>query len=504
MIRPLINNKKSYRADDKNGKYNGNKFQFWWVKPNKKELLTAIKIICLFIFIIIFSKLYLFKFKHINNELSVPSKGEYTDKRYPISIENNLMNNNQEDYPIQDDEPGMPDMKKAASIKLDPDQEEELEAHNNDLLEESIKDVLDASSGKKKVKINSFSMPIKELGGLLFSDAAEYMSSPNITIPDTFVNKNYRGYWYLQKMHDDYFTKHMHKLHIPHLDQPISRKQFHDIFRLTSTPVVMKFEHLRHLGVTTKGWELSELRAKFPYEPDPNRKQPQYKVNAGLKSDEQLDLGPALYELEKDSKLKRGSKGSVSTRNFPRNLMIKPHYLSLLDAVAPPFLPKQRFQVPTLWMGTTTADTRLHSDCCDNFVSMIAGTKRWFIAPPSEARLLKPLCTGKHQSLCWANALKYPTRDASHNTREKEIKSKLQYYVLDLKPGEMLYLPAGWWHQIENLTPNVMFNQWTRGCSNSGLALNTDPFRKDRPDFHFCPKVFKQTSDWLTMGDASN
>ena len=76
--------------------------------------------------------------------------------------------------------------------------------------------------------------------------------------------------------------------------------------------------------------------------------------------------------------------------------MLKSKYLSMLEISRPPFVPRRRFQPPTLWMGTSTADTKLHSDCCDNFVMMIAGKKRWIIAPPFDARHLRPIrCDGK-------------------------------------------------------------------------------------------------------------
>ena len=94
-------------------------------------------------------------------------------------------------------------------------------------------------------------------------------------------------------------------------------------------------------------------------------------------------------------------------------------------------------------MGTSTADTRLHHDCCDNFVVMAVGTKRWFIAPPSDSQILKPIrCDGVHQSLCWAS-VKYPNKYDSLKQADKDKLDNLHSITLDLKAGEMLYLPAG-------------------------------------------------------------
>ena len=35
--------------------------------------------------------------------------------------------------------------------------------------------------------------------------------------------------------------------------------------------------------------------------------------------------------------------------------------------------------------------------------------------------------------------------------------------VVDIAPGEILYMPAGWFHHVENADPTIMVNFWTRG-----------------------------------------
>mmetsp|Transcript_33038 Transcript_33038/g.52997 ORF Transcript_33038/g.52997 Transcript_33038/m.52997 type:complete len:108 (-) Transcript_33038:709-1032(-) len=72
--------------------------------------------------------------------------------------------------------------------------------------------------------------------------------------------------------------------------------------------------------------------------------------------------------------------------------------------------------------------------------------------------------------------------------RDAEMKNKLNAVGIELKAGEMLYLPAGWWHHIENLGPTVMVNFWTLGCENIHVALDNDPNRSIRSDFNNCSK----------------
>lgn len=156
---------------------------------------------------------------------------------------------------------------------------------------------------------------------------------------------NYNKMWYLQEMHDHFFYENDHRRYIPHLAQPITKLQFHETFRQTSVPVIIPFDMLRNHGVVTKGWTLQELRQRFPYTPPANGKLPlAYNHKSGVKDG--LDLGPALYALEQDVEL---AKGGGSQRNFPRNLMIKSKYLQMLEVSRPPFIPRRRFQPPTLW-----------------------------------------------------------------------------------------------------------------------------------------------------------
>lgn len=191
---------------------------------------------------------------------------------------------------------------------------------------------------------------VEELGGLLFLDGLSYEQAPFIKVPPPIGSTKaaYKGTWSLLKEHEDYFrTERPHRLHIPHLAQPISRQEFHETFRLTSTPVIIPFEYMRHLGVRTRAWTLDELLKKFPFTPSATttlEKLAIYSPKSGFKDG--LDLGPALYALAQDSKLLK--KGGFA-RNFPRNLMIKSKYLPMLEVSRPPFLDKSRFQAPTLW-----------------------------------------------------------------------------------------------------------------------------------------------------------
>ena len=112
----------------------------------------------------------------------------------------------------------------------------------------------------------------------------------------------------------------------------------------------------------------------------------------------------------------------------------------------------------SLRIGNAGTFTQGHFDSKDNFAYQIIGRKRWKIYPPSDYDKL--YFTKAEGKLEWSAAL--------------NIKSKpdLDKYPLlaDTKPleftlseGEVLYLPRGWTHVVENLTPAVMINVWRKG-----------------------------------------
>lgn len=88
----------------------------------------------------------------------------------------------------------------------------------------------------------------------------------------------------------------------------------------------------------------------------------------------------------------------------------------------------------------------------------LIGQKRWTIFPPRD---YKHLYYHKEKgSLEWSAVLaqvgqpdleKYPMFQKTHPVS----------FVMN--PGEVLYLPRGWTHFVENVTPSLMLNTWRRG-----------------------------------------
>jgi hypothetical protein len=307
-----------------------------------------------------------------------------------------------------------------------------------------------------------------QLHGIRYVDQAEYDRAGYIKVLPTKIMR--QPLWWAVKAYEKYYSSYPVKWYVPRLDPKVKLTPdlFWEHYRRHGIPVIINTESIRHLGFRTRKWTFDELRAKFPYnETKAVTIVSDYRANGIRREEEEIDLGPGLAAIVRDEKL---AKQGV-LRNYPRNLHVKPEALTRLEVDYPPLLQNMQsssWQMPTLWLGTSSADTPWHHDCCDNFVLMLAGIKRFTLAPPTDWRSLSPSCVGPNKSLCWAKVS--DPNSPSLSKKSQEIMSKVHKIIVDLQPGEILYMPAGWFHHVHNNGPTVMVNFWTRSKEQCGLV----------------------------------
>lgn len=111
-----------------------------------------------------------------------------------------------------------------------------------------------------------------------------------------------------------------------------------------------------------------------------------------------------------------------------------------------------------LWLGHAS-NVSCHYDAFDNIACVVAGRRRFTLyAPELTASLyIGPIdntMAGQPVSL----AASQP-QDAAKYPRFAAVKDKA--LVAELLPGDALYLPKLWWHQVEGLEPfNGLVNYW--------------------------------------------
>ena len=120
---------------------------------------------------------------------------------------------------------------------------------------------------------------------------------------------------------------------------------------------------------------------------------------------------------------------------------------------------------PRFWLGPAGTVTPLHCDYDDNIFAQIWGSKRIFLSPPHHDEFLYPR---------EANAILYGSpfdpEAPDYNTFPQARQATMIECIVN--PGDMLYVPAGWYHQVRALTFSLSSNRWARAMP---IALNGDP-----------------------------
>jgi hypothetical protein len=120
---------------------------------------------------------------------------------------------------------------------------------------------------------------------------------------------------------------------------------------------------------------------------------------------------------------------------------------------------------PRFWLGPAGTVTPLHCDYDDNIFAQIWGTKRIFLAPPHHHEFLYPK---------EANAILFgsPFDPEAPDFDKFPLARQAATIECIVNPGDMLYVPAGWYHQVRALTFSLSSNRWARAMP---FALNGDP-----------------------------
>jgi len=137
-----------------------------------------------------------------------------------------------------------------------------------------------------------------------------------------------------------------------------------------------------------------------------------------------------------------------------RELNAMCHWPAYFDKMGPP-----RF-----WLGPARTVTPLHCDYDDNIFAQVWGSKRIFLAPPHHDAFLY---TREANPVLFGSPFdpEAPDFDAFPLARQASIVACV------VEPGELLYVPAGWYHQVRALTFSLSANRWARALP---FALQRD------------------------------
>jgi len=112
-----------------------------------------------------------------------------------------------------------------------------------------------------------------------------------------------------------------------------------------------------------------------------------------------------------------------------------------------------------LWIGPPDHVETMHYDDSDNLHAQLKGSKRWVLIPPSLCRKIFPSIFPliksivKSQDIQTKNGVAIDCATCTLSERDViELAQRTEgAYVVDLRPGEALFLPAGWGHQVKTI-----------------------------------------------------
>ena len=113
----------------------------------------------------------------------------------------------------------------------------------------------------------------------------------------------------------------------------------------------------------------------------------------------------------------------------------------------------------TLWVGTEGAHTPCHQDTYgENLIAQLVGSKTWTLFPPDQGHLLGPTRVPYEESSVYSSV---NFVHLSHNSPTTLSKlSMTTPYIVTLHPGDVLYVPRHWWHQVYSNEYSISVNTW--------------------------------------------
>jgi hypothetical protein len=121
---------------------------------------------------------------------------------------------------------------------------------------------------------------------------------------------------------------------------------------------------------------------------------------------------------------------------------------------------------PRIWIGNAVK-VNTHFDLVYNVACVVGGRRRFTLFPPDQVRnlYLAPLDFTPSGAPVSLAELSGP--DHARFPRLAEAMRHARH--AELGPGDAIYIPYGWWHHVESLTPfNVLVNYWWNDAPDLG------------------------------------
>ena len=143
---------------------------------------------------------------------------------------------------------------------------------------------------------------------------------------------------------------------------------------------------------------------------------------------------------------------------YAGGIPIRKHLPRLVPTIPVPMLDMQRDTLISLWLGNKT-HTATHWDQSQNLACVAAGRRRWTLFPPEQ---LKNLYVGPLDFTLAGQPISIVDVDEPDlKTYPRFAEALKEARQVELAPGDALYLPAMWWHDVRSLEDfGCLINFW--------------------------------------------
>ncbi len=124
------------------------------------------------------------------------------------------------------------------------------------------------------------------------------------------------------------------------------------------------------------------------------------------------------------------------------------------DAPPPAYLNGTTLQNAKVWIGPSGIVSSLHRDLADNLHAQVSGRKRFTLVAPRQSASVYPNSFFDSVPNGCRVDIEHP--DYARFPRLREVET----FVADLSPGDVIYIPRGWWHHVRTLDLSISVNFW--------------------------------------------
>ena len=141
---------------------------------------------------------------------------------------------------------------------------------------------------------------------------------------------------------------------------------------------------------------------------------------------------------------------------------LSPHRVFLIFFLTfSPFFPSS--QLCQLWIGDEDSVTSTHSDSFENVYSVVTGRKVFRLWPPTDAGAF---AWRRCRPAVWVTTeegWRLQPQDGGRRVPwvvDEPAEAGLEPYIVELGPGDALFLPAHWHHEVSQVGVTVAVNWW--------------------------------------------